>query len=70
MEVMSGWARQPLPQLIALLRIMTHPQPIPAHRPAPSSPFNISCRVLGVGNTRGQRHTVRARACMQEYTHT
>lgn len=31
MGVMSGWARQPLPQLIALLRIMTHPQPIPAH---------------------------------------
>lgn len=31
MEVMSGWARQPLPQLIALLRIMTHPQPIAAH---------------------------------------
>lgn len=29
-EVMSGWARQPLPQLIALLRIMTRPQPIPA----------------------------------------
>lgn len=28
MEVMSGWARQLLPQLIALLRIMTHPQPI------------------------------------------
>lgn len=28
MEVMSGWARQLLPQLIALLRIMTYPQPI------------------------------------------
>lgn len=28
MEVMSGWARQLLPQFIALLRIMTYPQPI------------------------------------------
>lgn len=32
MEVMSGWAKQPLPQSIALLRIMTHPQPIGARR--------------------------------------
>jgi len=48
MEVMSGWARQPLPQLIALLRIMTHRQPIRAngHLHLHLLIFHAECRVF------------------------
>lgn len=50
MQVMSGWARQPLRELTALPKIITHPQPIPTfgHLHLLLLIFHAECRLFAI----------------------